>query len=142
MSGTLYPVFVYGTLHPEHENYNQWLVEDELGIHEWHKATTKGTRLPAGYPWDLVWFGDSEDTFEGAILVLTTEQQLRRLDRYEGFRADDPEHSMFLRKQIEVTLDDGQVLQAWGYQWGRTKDEELPRVERFKENGYSLYAKA
>jgi gamma-glutamylcyclotransferase (GGCT)/AIG2-like uncharacterized protein YtfP len=132
----VYPVFVYGTLHPENASYNDWLVEEELGITEWYKATTKGTRLPAGYPWDLVWFGDSEDEIEGACLVLKDESQLRALDRYEHFNPDS-EYSMFVRKQIEVTSPAGIVVQAWGYEWNRPKDEEIKRLERYAEHGIS-----
>jgi gamma-glutamylcyclotransferase (GGCT)/AIG2-like uncharacterized protein YtfP len=133
----VYPVFVYGTLHPEHASYNEWLVEEELGITEWHKVTTKGTRLPAGYPWDLVWFGDSEDEIEGACLVLKDESQLRALDRYEHFNADRPDRSMFLRKQIAVAMQGDDMVQAWGYEWNRPKDEEIKRLERYAEHGIS-----
>jgi gamma-glutamylcyclotransferase (GGCT)/AIG2-like uncharacterized protein YtfP len=133
----VYPVFVYGTLHPEHKSYNEWLVEGDLGIHEWYKCTTKGTRLPSMYPWDLVWFGDTEDEIEGACLVLDNEAQLRVLDRYENFSPDRPQSSMFVRKQIEVVSPQGIVVQAWGYEWNRPKDEEIERIRRYKEHGLS-----
>lgn len=119
-------VFVYGTLHPDSPQFNDYLVEQELGITEWHRAETKGTRVPSGGPWDYVWFHEDGDPIQGAVLVIgTTEAVLNRLDRYEGY---DPSYarSHFVRK--EITLSDG--TKAWGYEWGQTQDEYRADEER------------
>jgi gamma-glutamylcyclotransferase (GGCT)/AIG2-like uncharacterized protein YtfP len=43
-----------------------------------------------------------------------------QLDRYEGFEASDPAASLFIRRQIEVTLHDGGVpVICWAYEYNR-----------------------
>lgn len=117
-------VFVYGTLNPENENYNKYLVERELGVTEWHKAEAKGTRIPSGGPWDYVWFHEDGNPIQGVVLVIgTAEAVLNRLDRYEGYDPADDEGNLFIRK--EITLTDG--TQAWGYEWGRSQNEVAER---------------
>lgn len=119
-------VFVYGTLNPYNPQFNGWLVQEELGITEWRKALTKGTRVPSYLPWDYVWFHEDDEDIEGAVLIIgTSEAVLARLDRYEAY---DPERddSLFIRKAI--TLGDGS--KAWAYEWGRPKEKEATWAER------------
>jgi len=40
---------------------------------------------------------------------------LAALDRYEDFRPDDPEASLFLRVEAEVTLHDVRTVMCWVY---------------------------
>jgi gamma-glutamylcyclotransferase (GGCT)/AIG2-like uncharacterized protein YtfP len=40
---------------------------------------------------------------------------LAGLDSIEGYRSEDPERSLYTRVQTPVTLDDGQVVDAWVY---------------------------
>lgn len=111
-------VFVYGTLNPEHPNYNEWFVEDIFhGPPDFYRCTTKGTRLPSRMPWDLVWFHDDGHDIAGVCLLLDDpERQIRTLDGYEGYR-EGGKDNLFIRK--EITLDDGN--KAWGYEWGKSK---------------------
>ena len=37
------------------------------------------------------------------------------LDEYEGYRADDPDGSLYTRAVTPVTLGDGRVVEAWTY---------------------------
>jgi gamma-glutamylcyclotransferase (GGCT)/AIG2-like uncharacterized protein YtfP len=40
---------------------------------------------------------------------------LAALDEIEGYRHDDPDRSLYMRKQAEVALPDGTRAQAWVY---------------------------
>jgi gamma-glutamylcyclotransferase (GGCT)/AIG2-like uncharacterized protein YtfP len=40
---------------------------------------------------------------------------LEALDDIEGFRADDPDKSLYSREQTEVLLPDGSTALAWVY---------------------------
>jgi gamma-glutamylcyclotransferase (GGCT)/AIG2-like uncharacterized protein YtfP len=40
---------------------------------------------------------------------------LEALDDIEGYRDDDPDRSLYMRKQVEVTLPDGTRAHAWVY---------------------------
>jgi gamma-glutamylcyclotransferase (GGCT)/AIG2-like uncharacterized protein YtfP len=40
---------------------------------------------------------------------------LKALDEIEGFRAGDPDRSLYIRGQAEVTLTDGSTAPAWAY---------------------------
>ena len=40
---------------------------------------------------------------------------LAALDEIEGFRADQPDASLYVRIETPVTFDDGRVMPAWAY---------------------------
>lgn len=40
---------------------------------------------------------------------------LAALDEIEGYRPDDPDHSLYVRGEATVTLDDGRQETAWVY---------------------------
>ena len=40
---------------------------------------------------------------------------LGTLDEIEGYAPDDPDHSLYLRTQVPVAMDDGRYLDAWVY---------------------------
>jgi gamma-glutamylcyclotransferase (GGCT)/AIG2-like uncharacterized protein YtfP len=40
---------------------------------------------------------------------------LAALDEIEGYRPDDPDHSLYVRDEATVTLDDGRSATAWVY---------------------------
>ncbi len=40
---------------------------------------------------------------------------LAALDEIEGYRPDDPDHSLYVRDETAVTLDDGRRATAWVY---------------------------
>jgi gamma-glutamylcyclotransferase (GGCT)/AIG2-like uncharacterized protein YtfP len=43
------------------------------------------------------------------------EAVLRELDAIEGFRAGEPDASLYVRAEAPVTLDDGRLETAWTY---------------------------
>ena len=40
---------------------------------------------------------------------------LGELDQIEGYRASEPDASLYTRVETEVTFDDGRVASAWAY---------------------------
>lgn len=120
-------VFVYGTLNPNHPDFNRYIVERAFGcVPDYYEAVTKGTRLPSRMPWDFVWFHDDGDNIEGVVLVFTgVGWELQVLDAYEGY-SEKRRQNNFHRK--EITLLDG--TKAWGYEWGMTQEETGLLYER------------
>lgn len=60
---------------------------------------------------------------------------LQALDEFEGCRADEPESSLYTRELTQVTLDDGQVVEAWAYFY----NAPLGRAERIHSGDYLQY---
>lgn len=81
-------LYVYGTLRP---------------------GNTEPVDIP-GVMCDLGWYpgvalhDDVTQTFKAERIVVTDEE-LRKLDQYEGYRPDDPESSLYLR----VPYQDGEI---------------------------------
>jgi gamma-glutamylcyclotransferase (GGCT)/AIG2-like uncharacterized protein YtfP len=57
---------------------------------------------------------------------------LDTLDEIEGYRAAEPETSLYTRILTDVTLDDGRVLQAWAYFY----NAPLGRAQRIDSGDY------
>lgn len=62
---------------------------------------------------------------------------LSALDDLEGYRADDPETSLYTRALVPVTLDDATVRDAWVYFY----NAPLGRAERISSGDYLEYLK-
>lgn len=115
--------FFYGTLmnRSGRDSYLTGLAEPvRIAQVEGHALYNVGA-FPAMLPGDgtvtgELWTAASED----ALPAL-----LEMLDSIEGYRADAPERSMYLRQ--EVTLTDGTVAQT--YIWNDLYGRPLPRIE-------------
>ena len=59
------------------------------------------------------------------------------LDEIEGYRADHPEASLYTRTKTTVTLEDGQVVEAWAYFY----NAPLGRAERITSGDYLEHLK-
>jgi gamma-glutamylcyclotransferase (GGCT)/AIG2-like uncharacterized protein YtfP len=57
---------------------------------------------------------------------------LATLDEIEGYRAAEPERSLYTRILTEVALDDGRSLQAWAYFY----NAPLGRAQRIESGDY------
>jgi gamma-glutamylcyclotransferase (GGCT)/AIG2-like uncharacterized protein YtfP len=77
----MHKIYVYGTLRPG------------LG----QTVTVPGQLFDLGAFPGAVNIGDSEDSFQAEVIEVD-DQQLRSLDSYEGFYADSPSSSLFIRK--------------------------------------------
>lgn len=65
------------------------------------------------------------------------EAVLAALDEIEGFRPDNPDGSLYLRQQAEVTLPDGTRAQAWVYFY----NAPLGRASRIPSGDYLEHVK-
>jgi gamma-glutamylcyclotransferase (GGCT)/AIG2-like uncharacterized protein YtfP len=63
---------------------------------------------PAAVPGEGRVWGELFETDEPDLV-------LAGLDSIEGYRPGDPEHSLYMRIQSPVTLEDGQTQSAWVY---------------------------
>jgi len=57
---------------------------------------------------------------------------LQALDELEGYRAEEPESSLYTRLRVPVTLDDGRVVEAWAYFY----NAPLGRAPRIQSGDY------
>ena len=87
----------------------------DLGIYPAAVPTADGGR---------VW-GEMYETSDPASVLAT-------LDEIEGYRANEPERSLYTRVLIDVTLAGGQVQKAWAYFY----NAPLGRAERIESGDY------
>jgi gamma-glutamylcyclotransferase (GGCT)/AIG2-like uncharacterized protein YtfP len=64
--------------------------------------------------------------------MLDEEAVLSTLDEIEGYRASEPDTSLYTRAEIPVTFDDGRVASAWVYFY----NAPLGRAERIESGDY------
>ena len=57
---------------------------------------------------------------------------LATLDEIEGYRANEPERSLYTRILTDVTLEDGNVAKAWAYFY----NAPLGRAQRIESGNY------
>lgn len=111
------PVFVYGTLRPSSSNWSQ-LAPFATGT---TSATLPGFRLYVlEYPCAVgASEGDDGAAVRGDVVWLDEQRHddaLASLDWFEGFRADDPDGSLYIRTTCTVTLDgSNDRVEAWVY---------------------------
>jgi gamma-glutamylcyclotransferase (GGCT)/AIG2-like uncharacterized protein YtfP len=65
------------------------------------------------------------------------ETVLRMLDEVEGYRPGQPDASLYIRREVPVTLDDGRVEQAWAYFY----NAPLGGAQRIDSGDYLEYLK-
>jgi gamma-glutamylcyclotransferase (GGCT)/AIG2-like uncharacterized protein YtfP len=63
---------------------------------------------------------------------------LQVLDEIEGYRAPEPDTSLYSRRLTRVTLDDGRIADAWAYFY----NAPLGHAERINCGDYLEYLKA
>ena len=62
---------------------------------------------------------------------------LSTLDELEGYRAADPDSSLYRREEAAVTLDDGRATTAWTYFY----NAPLGRAQRIESGDYLQHLK-
>lgn len=69
--------------------------------------------------------------------MLDAPSVLPALDEIEGFRAGEPDASLYTRAEIDVTLDDGRLVRAFTYFY----NAPLGRAQRIESGDYLEYLK-
>ncbi len=107
-------LFVYGTLHPDRAPAAMREITREFVL--LGAGTVNGRLLDLGdYP-GLVLDSLPGQTVRGHIFAFPPES-LPALDAYEGFLPDDPDGSLFVRRQIAVTRESGVPEMHWVYEY-------------------------
>ena len=105
-------VFFYGTLMAGFDRRRRAGIDDKLRY--------IGRGAIAGALFDLGLYPALVAATDGRVWGEVYEMTdapvvLAALDDIEGYRPDDPDSSLYLRAQTEVTLPDGSQAQAWAY---------------------------
>lgn len=80
----------------------------------------------------------SDATVWGEVYCMTHPTLvLQALDEFEGYRADEPERSLYTRALTPVTLEDGRVVDAWVYFY----NGPLGRAQRIHSGDYLEHLK-
>ena len=127
-------VFFYGTLMTPFNRAGRLRVDEHL-IYA-GRGTIAGALFDLGiYPAAVP---ASDARIWGEIYEMTHPSiVLQALDELEGYRADEPESSLYTRTLTRVTLEDGRVVDAWAYFY----NGPLGRAERIPSGDYLEYLK-
>ena len=102
-------LFVYGTL----RNRSLSQPEQENTTEQREKGKVKGKLFNCGHFPAFV-ADPNGINIKGEIIEDDGNLDLRKLDRYEGYRSSDPEGSLYIRTTIDVHTDDN-VRKCWVY---------------------------
>jgi gamma-glutamylcyclotransferase (GGCT)/AIG2-like uncharacterized protein YtfP len=69
--------------------------------------------------------------------MLDADAVLPALDEIEGYRPGEPDASLYVRRETEVTLDDGSTADAWVYFY----NAPLGGAQRIESGDYLEYLK-
>ncbi|MDP1568916.1 MAG: gamma-glutamylcyclotransferase family protein [Vicinamibacterales bacterium] len=123
-------VFFYGTLMTPFNRPGRQRVNPKL--------TLRGRGAIRAALFDLGIYPAAVPTDDGSrVLGEIYEMQdspavLATLDEIEGYRANEPEQSLYTRVLTDVTLEDGQVQPAWAYFY----NAPLGRAQRIESGDY------
>jgi gamma-glutamylcyclotransferase (GGCT)/AIG2-like uncharacterized protein YtfP len=127
-------VFFYGTLMTPFNRTGRLRVDEHLvytGRGSMGAALFDLGIYPAAVP-------ASEGKVWGEVYEMTHPSiVLQALDEIEGYRAEEPESSLYTRNLTPVTLDDGRVVNAWAYFY----NAPLGRAQRIESGDYLEHLK-
>lgn len=122
-------VFFYGTLMAGFDRRRRAGIDDKLryiGRGSIQGALFDLGIYPAAVPAD-------DGTVWGEVWeMLDAPPVLAALDAIEGYRPDDPDHSLYSREQTPVVLPDGSTAPAWVYFY----NAPLGRAQRIDSGDY------
>lgn len=120
-------LFVYGTLMKDVDHPLGNLIRQEgnfLG-----RANLKGKLFAVDYYPGAVPSRLASNYVKGEVYALTNSQKvLSALDEYEEYNQNDEKNSEFIRRKINVKLDNGNKISAWAYLYNfpTTTLKEIP----------------
>jgi gamma-glutamylcyclotransferase (GGCT)/AIG2-like uncharacterized protein YtfP len=128
-------VFFYGTLMAGFDRRRQAGIDSKLsyvGRGSIRAALFDLGLYPAAVP-------APEGRVWGEVYAMTeAERVLAALDEIEGYSADDPDRSLYLRQQADVQLPDGTPSRAWVYFY----NAPLGKAPRILSGDYLEHVKA
>ena len=108
--------FFYGTLIPQYAPDH--LREIIAGFQLIGEGSLLGTLYDIGnYPGAVFDDSSSSRVFGRVYQVRCDDLLLAELDRYEGYDQLSPAEGEYLRRRHNVTLDNGNVLECWVYDY-------------------------
>jgi gamma-glutamylcyclotransferase (GGCT)/AIG2-like uncharacterized protein YtfP len=126
-------VFFYGTLMTPFNRPGRQRVDANLEFvgRGWIRAALFDLGIyPAAVP------AEDESRVGGEMYALRDAPTvLAILDEIEGYRANEPERSLYLRVRTDVTLESGEAKPAWAYFY----NAPLGRAERISSGDYLEY---
>ena len=127
-------VFFYGTLMSGFRRPGRQRIEPQL--HPEGRGSIQAALFDLGIYPAAVPAGDSQVWGE-VHRMSDPDVVLSELDDIEGFRASEPETSLYTRVETPVTFDDGRVAYAWVYFY----NAPLGRAERIESGDYLQHLK-
>ncbi len=121
-------VFVYGTLKEGRPLDRSALANLRTSVKE---ATIKGsifTFKHASFPTIKL---DGEGLVIGEVHTFPEKHMkdvVRMMDAIEGYNASRPDKGLYNRHEVKATLENGDVVTAWAYEYNGAVDPEL-RIE-------------
>ena len=118
-------IFFYGTLMAGFERRRRTGMDQNLSY--------IGRAHIRGHMYDLGLYPAVVPAPEGQVWgevyrMADPEQVLRAMDDIEGYRADDPDKSLYSRQQAHVRLADGRTDEAWVYFYNAPLGQ-APRID-------------
>lgn len=90
---------------------------------EMAEGTFPGTLFDVGsYPAAILSDDNSEHVHGEVYRLSNSDALFRHLDPYEGYVARQPSKSLYLRKEVTVTIANTEQITAWVYLYNRPVD--------------------
>ena len=118
-------IFFYGTLMAGFDRRRRAGMDDKL--------TYRGRAHIRGHLFDLGLYPAAVPAPDGQVWGEVYEMKapaevLEAMDDIEGYRADDPDKSLYARQRASVILPDGRANEAWVYFYNAPLGQ-APRIE-------------
>ncbi|WP_406683515.1 gamma-glutamylcyclotransferase [Seonamhaeicola sp. MEBiC1930] len=116
-------LFVYGTLLENVDNdMSRFLSSNSMvmGNAYFHGRLFKISWFPGAVISDDL----SEKVYGTFIKLNNAEETLSALDYYEGYHANNPKSSLFIRQLITIIDEKGATYEAWTYLYNQNVEEE------------------
>ncbi len=128
-------VFFYGTLMTGFDRRRRAGVDD-------HLAEFVGRGNISAELYDLGIYPAAVPAPDGQVWgevyrMKDSDKALAGLDSIEGYAAEDPDRSLYVRQLVDVHLTDGRIEQAWVYFY----NAPLGRAERIPSGDYLAHVK-
>jgi len=131
-------VFFYGTLMAGFDRRRRAGIDDKLTYVG--RGAIRAALFDVGlYPAAVPALEGPENIVWGEVYeMVEPETVLAALDEIEGYRADDPDRSLYVRQETEVRLPDGSLASASAYFY----NAPLGRAARISSGDYLEHVRA